>query len=149
MNQLATYLDTGLMVLFALTIGLAVYKFLDIFLPGLLFRPSIEAQAQGTEAGLEDAVDAKEWGLGVLSEIAATAPFIGLAGTVMHIIEALQSLQGAAMDVSLLYGPLATAMYSTLWGLASAIPAAIAYNVLSRNLEKKANRVYRQVTKGE
>ena len=74
--------------------------------------------------------------LSVLATIVATAPFIGLAGTVYHIIQALKQMNGSITDITVISGPIATALYSTLWGLASAIPALIYYNLYSRYLEQ-------------
>lgn len=74
--------------------------------------------------------------LSVLATITASAPFIGLAGTVFHIITALKQLNGSVSDITVISGPIATALYSTLWGLASAIPALIFYNLYARTLER-------------
>lgn len=74
--------------------------------------------------------------LGILATIVATAPFIGLSGTVYHIIQALKQMNGSVTDISVISGPISTALYSTLWGLASAIPSLIYYNGYVRYLEQ-------------
>lgn len=145
MNELAKYMDMALVGVFVLTISIIVYKFLDIWAPRAVFRPSLEELANGDSDSLDEAVEQKEAGLALLAQIAATAPFLGLMGTVMHIIVALQSLQGAGINVALLYGPLATAMYATLWGLAAAIPATLAYNLFAHQVGREAGKLHRRI----
>lgn len=147
MQEIANYLDTGLIVLFAATIALVLYKFLDLWFPRVLGKRSFERIS--LDGGPEVAYDVKVRGLYSLGTIASVAPFLGLTGTVMHIIEALQSMEQAAVDISLISGPLATAMYSTVWGLASAIPATIGYNMMVPRLVSALERGLRQrSTKG-
>lgn len=72
-------------------------------------------------------------GLGVLASIGATAPFVGLFGTVWGIFHALvgltESQVGAVAQVS---GPIGEALVMTALGLAVAIPAVLGYNALNR-----------------
>lgn len=145
MKELAAYVDFALLALVALTIGLIAYKVLELWLPRLVFRAPLQERLQGGRAQLDEAMEALEAGVPLLATIAAAAPFIGLAGTVMHIIEALRALAGSAADISLISGPIATALNSTLVGLASAIPAAIAYNILQRKLQLVHNRKRREL----
>lgn len=143
MKELANYLDHSLLALLALTIALALYKVLELWAPRLVFRPTL-AQRVGTDASrLDEAVEALESGLPLLAIIASSAPFIGLAGTVMHIIEALRAMNGSAVDITLISGPIATALNATLLGLASAVPAAVAYNLMQRRLQLLENRLRR------
>lgn len=128
MNEIAHALDVGLIGLFAFTIALVLYKVLDLWLPRLVGRLSFEEIEAKHDR--RTAYARKAQGLYLLGTIATAAPFIGLTGTVMHIIEALQSLSSASADITLISGPLATALYSTVWGLASALPATIAYNMM-------------------
>lgn len=66
----------------------------------------------------------------VLSLIAATAPYIGLFGTVWHIIQALSGIGNGNLNVAAIAKPIGEALYTTLWGLGSAIPALIAHRVI-------------------
>ena len=70
-----------------------------------------------------------ESGLTVLASIGATAPFIGLFGTVWGIYHALQriSVEGSA-TLDKVAGPVGEALIMTAAGLFVAIPAVIAYN---------------------
>lgn len=70
--------------------------------------------------------------VGSLATIGSAAPFIGLFGTVIGIINAFEELkhvskaQGAMLDI---VGPgISEALWATAFGLAAAIPAVMAYN---------------------
>lgn len=63
--------------------------------------------------------------LAVLSLIASTAPYIGLFGTVWHIIQALGGIGNGNLNVAAIAQPIGEALYATLWGLGAAIPALV------------------------
>lgn len=65
-----------------------------------------------------------------LSLIAAAAPYIGLFGTVWHIIQALSGIGGGNLNVAAIAKPIGEALYATLWGLGCAIPALVAHRVI-------------------
>ncbi|MEW5944215.1 MAG: MotA/TolQ/ExbB proton channel family protein [Pseudomonadota bacterium] len=70
-----------------------------------------------------------ESGLMVLASIGSTAPFVGLFGTVWGIMHALQDISksgSAGLDV--VAGPIGEALIATAIGIATAIPAVLAYN---------------------
>ncbi|MFG6447948.1 MotA/TolQ/ExbB proton channel family protein [Roseateles sp. BYS180W] len=70
-----------------------------------------------------------------LASIGATAPFVGLLGTVWGIYLALQdiSAQGAS-GMDRIAGPVGEALVMTAAGLLVAIPAVLAYNLLGRRI---------------
>lgn len=150
--MIAKAIDLLLLVLVASTTGLILYKSAQLYLMRILRRAEPADFAQAPNASLADRKDAVaqeierlEGGMSLLATVAASAPFIGLMGTVLHIMQALSMISGASLDIGLISGPIATALNSTLIGLASAVPAAIAYNLLSRRiqvLENAANRVF-------
>jgi biopolymer transport protein ExbB len=74
-----------------------------------------------------------ESGLGVLASVGATAPFVGLFGTVWGIYRALIGIgvSGQA-TIDKVAGPVGEALIMTAFGLAVAIPAVLAYNFLVR-----------------
>jgi biopolymer transport protein ExbB/TolQ len=75
-------------------------------------------------------------GLGFLATIGSTAPFIGLFGTVVGIINAFRSIASAgAGGMAVVSGGMAEALVSTGLGLFVAIPAVVAYNQFTGNLE--------------
>lgn len=65
-----------------------------------------------------------------LSLLAAAAPYVGLFGTVWHIIQALGGIGGGNLDVASIAKPIGEALYATLWGLGCAIPALIAHRCI-------------------
>jgi len=76
-----------------------------------------------------------EKGLNVLATLGSNAPFIGLFGTVLGIIQSfgiLASQQGSAMNAVML--GLAEALIATAVGLFVAIPAVVSYNYFSQKL---------------
>lgn len=68
-----------------------------------------------------------------LATVGATAPFVGLLGTVWGIHHALTELaQGGAVTIERIAGPVGEALVMTAAGLAVAIPAVLAYNAFGR-----------------
>ena len=79
-----------------------------------------------------------ESGLSVLATIGATAPFVGLFGTVWGVYHALLAIGATgAGTLDKVAGPVGEALIMTGLGLAVAIPAVMAYNWLTRS-----NRVW-------
>ena len=72
-------------------------------------------------------------GLPVLASVGATAPFVGLLGTVIGIYHALIAI-GVAGQASIdkVAGPVGEALIMTAIGLAVAVPAVLGYNILLR-----------------
>ncbi|MGS0497695.1 MotA/TolQ/ExbB proton channel family protein [Pseudoalteromonas sp. S1727] len=72
-------------------------------------------------------------GLAILASVGATAPFIGLLGTVWGIYHALINIgiSGQA-SIDKVAGPVGEALIMTAFGLAVAIPAVLGYNALTR-----------------
>ena len=72
-------------------------------------------------------------GLSWLASIGATAPFIGLFGTVWGIYHALIEIAASGqMSIAKVAGPVGEALVMTAAGLAVAIPAVLAYNAFAR-----------------
>jgi biopolymer transport protein ExbB len=66
----------------------------------------------------------------VLASIGATAPFVGLFGTVWGIYHALVGLVGAgSLSLDQVSGPVGEALVMTAAGIAVAVPAVLAYNL--------------------
>ena len=76
-------------------------------------------------------------GLTFLATVGSSAPFIGLFGTVVGIINTFQGI-GIAGNASLaVVGPgMAEALIATAVGLLAAIPASVAYNVFAARVEE-------------
>lgn len=74
-----------------------------------------------------------QFGQVMLASIGATAPFIGLFGTVWGIYHALASISVAGnITIEKISGPVGEALIMTAAGLAVAIPAVLAYNVFGK-----------------
>ena len=74
-----------------------------------------------------------ENGLTWLATVGATAPFVGLLGTVWGIYHALLSIgQSGDSSIAAVAGPVGEALIMTAMGLAVAIPAVLAYNFFVR-----------------
>lgn len=76
-----------------------------------------------------------QFGQVLLATVGATAPFVGLLGTVWGIFNALTSigLEGQ-FSIEQVSGPVGEALVMTAAGLAVAIPAVLAYNVFGRQI---------------
>lgn len=71
----------------------------------------------------------REYGLTVLASIGSTAPFVGLFGTVWGIMHALDNISVAtSASLNVIAGPVGEALAATAFGIATAIPAVLAYN---------------------
>ena len=69
----------------------------------------------------------------LLATVGATAPFVGLLGTVWGIYHALMGISGAGqISIDKIAGPVGESLIMTAAGLAVAIPAVLGYNVLGR-----------------
>jgi biopolymer transport protein ExbB len=69
----------------------------------------------------------------LLATVGSTAPFVGLLGTVWGIYHALVGISGAGqLTIDQVAGPVGEALIMTAAGLAVAIPAVLAYNVMGR-----------------
>jgi biopolymer transport protein ExbB len=78
-----------------------------------------------------------QWGQDVLATIGATAPFVGLLGTVWGIFHALTNLAVAGQyTLDKVAQPVGEALVMTAAGLAVAIPAVMAYNLMGRRLAR-------------
>jgi biopolymer transport protein ExbB len=72
-------------------------------------------------------------GSGLLATIGATAPFVGLFGTVWGIMNAFIGIsQSQTTNLAVVAPGIAEALLTTAFGLVAAIPAVIIYNVFAR-----------------
>jgi biopolymer transport protein ExbB/TolQ len=76
-------------------------------------------------------------GLGGLATIGSTAPFIGLFGTVMGIINAFTGMATSGSGgLAAVSAGIAEALITTAFGLLVAIPAVMAFNYFTNRLER-------------
>ena len=78
-----------------------------------------------------------QFGQVLLATVGATTPFVGLLGTVWGIYHALVGMSAAGqITIDRISGPVGEALIMTAAGLAVAIPAVLAYNVLGRSVNR-------------
>jgi len=90
--------------------------------PRDLLEQTLRKQTQQEQQSMES-------GLTMLASIGSTAPFVGLFGTVLGIMHAMQGIskeKSASLDV--VAGPIGDALIATAIGIAVAVPAVLAYN---------------------
>ena len=83
-----------------------------------------------------------EKGLGMLATTGSTAPFIGLFGTVWGIMNSFSSIATTQNTSLAAVAPgIAEALFATAVGLFAAIPAYVAYNKFSREVNRFAGKL--------
>lgn len=94
------------------------------------------------QLGLSEELARLERNMSWLATTATTAPFIGLFGTVLGIIDAFQGL-GTAGSASLraVAPGISEALIATAAGLFAAIPAAVAYNQFGHRIKELTARM--------
>ena len=99
----------------------------------------VESVARALERQAQREVQSLKRGLGLLATVGSTAPFVGLLGTVMGIVNSFQSMaltgSGGLGTVS---AGIAEALITTAFGLLVAIPAVMAYNYLQGWVDARA-----------
>ena len=94
--------------------------------PGELITRTLRREINRVSSRLES-------GLTLLASVGATAPFVGLLGTVWGIYHALAAVSAAGtVQIDRIAGPVGEALIMTAMGLTVAIPAVLAYNAFTR-----------------
>jgi biopolymer transport protein ExbB/biopolymer transport protein TolQ len=103
---------------------------------GTVTEDQVEASQRALERS-EAIVHAKlKRGLGGLATIGSTAPFIGLFGTVIGILDAFQSIATSKTSgIGQVAGGISEALVTTAFGLFVAIPAVMAFNYFTNRVE--------------
>lgn len=77
-----------------------------------------------------------------LASVGSTAPFIGLFGTVWGIMNSFSAIASSKNTSLAVVAPgIAEALFATAIGLIAAIPAVLAYNKISNDMARYANRL--------
>ncbi len=80
--------------------------------------------------------------IGFLATVGSTAPFVGLFGTVWGIMNSFSHIAASKNTSLAVVAPgIAEALFATALGLVAAIPAVIAYNKISSDLDRYAKRL--------
>ena len=82
---------------------------------------------------INEAAARLEAGQTLLASVGATAPFVGLFGTVWGIYHALTSIAASGtIAIEQVAGPVGEALLMTAFGLVVAVPAVLGYNAFTR-----------------
>lgn len=101
----------------------------------------VEGAQRAMRVSLSRELDRLESHLAFLATVGSTSPYVGLFGTVWGIMNsfiALGSVQHATL--SMVAPGIAEALIATAMGLFAAIPAVVAYNRFSNEVERLENR---------
>jgi biopolymer transport protein ExbB len=108
-------------------------------MPGTLGAQADEA-AQRTRVlrdALHGVLNRLQSGQVLLATVGSTAPFVGLLGTVWGIYHALTGISNAGqLSIAQVAGPVGEALIMTAAGLAVALPAVLAFNVMGRVINR-------------
>lgn len=97
---------------------------------------AVEAARQGMDRTAMITVAEMKENLGVLATVGATAPFVGLFGTVMGIIRAFEGMAKSGGGIASVSAGIAEALITTAGGLIVAIPAVWAYNYFQNRVDR-------------
>jgi biopolymer transport protein ExbB/biopolymer transport protein TolQ len=97
---------------------------------------SLELVTSALRDSISETLIQSKRGLAFLATIGSTAPFIGLFGTVVGIINAFRSIAATGSGgMSVVSGGIAEALVSTALGIFVAIPAVVAFNHFTGKIE--------------
>ena len=92
---------------------------------------AVESVARALERQAQREVQSMKRGLGLLATVGSTAPFVGLLGTTMGIVNAFQLMaQAGSGGLGTISAGIAEALITTAFGLLGASPAGMAYTFL-------------------
>jgi biopolymer transport protein TolQ len=108
---------------------------------GIDARSEVEGAQRVMRVVLSRETDDLETHLSFLATVGSTSPYVGLFGTVWGIMNSFRSLGNAQQATLSMVAPgIAEALIATAMGLFAAIPAVIAYNRYSHDVERLINR---------
>jgi biopolymer transport protein TolQ len=100
---------------------------------------AFESVARALERQAQREIHGLRRGHGILATVGATAPFVGLLGTVMGIVNAFTSMaKEGSGGLGTVSAGIAEALATTAFGLLVAIPAVMAYNYLQGWIDARA-----------
>jgi biopolymer transport protein TolQ len=101
----------------------------------------MDGTRRAMKATLQRELDALEAHLAFLATVGSVSPYIGLFGTVWGIMNAFRGLSNVAQATLAQVAPgIAEALVATAIGLFAAIPAVIAYNRFTHDIDRLAGR---------
>jgi len=104
---------------------------------GLTHQMMSESTQRAMNIAINQQIANAENNLGILATIGSTSPYIGLFGTVWGIMNAFHALGNVQQATIAMVAPgISEALIATAMGLFAAIPAVIAYNRLTNQVDK-------------
>jgi biopolymer transport protein TolQ len=101
----------------------------------------LEGAQRAMRVTLNKEIEALEQNLPFLATVGSTSPYVGLFGTVWGIMNSFRSLGSVQQaTISMVAPGISEALIATAMGLFAAIPAVIAYNRYSNDVERLINR---------
>ncbi len=101
----------------------------------------LDGSQRSMRVALSREIDALEVHLSFLATVGSTSPYVGLFGTVWGIMNSFRALGNVNQATLAMVAPgIAEALIATAMGLFAAIPAVIAYNRYSNDVERLINR---------
>lgn len=101
----------------------------------------VEGAQRSMRVALSREIDDLEVHLSFLATVGSTSPYVGLFGTVWGIMNAFRGLSNVHQATLAMVAPgIAEALIATAMGLFAAIPAVIAYNRYSNEVERLESR---------
>jgi biopolymer transport protein TolQ len=101
----------------------------------------VDGARRAMRATYQREMDYLESHLAFLASVGSVSPYVGLLGTVWGIMQAFRGLANVAQATLAAVAPgIAEALVATAIGLFAAIPAVVAYNRYSHDIDRLANR---------
>ena len=101
----------------------------------------IEGAQRAMRIAMNKEMDVLETNLSFLATVGSTSPYVGLFGTVWGIMNSFRALGNVQQASIALVAPgIAEALIATAMGLFAAIPAVIAYNRYTNDVERLISR---------
>ncbi len=101
----------------------------------------VEGSQRAMRVALAREIEHLEENLSFLATVGSTSPYVGLLGTVVGIMETMKALAAANESSLKVVAPgMAEALAATALGLFAAIPAVIAYNSFSNDVQRLTSR---------
>ena len=102
----------------------------------------MDGARRAMRASLQREMDEIESNLSMLASVGSVSPYIGLFGTVWGIMHAFTGLAALQQVTLAKVAPgIAEALVATAIGLFAAIPAVLAFNRFSRDIDRVANKL--------
>lgn len=101
----------------------------------------VRAAHRAMKVSMSREIETLDSNLSFLATVGSVSPYVGLFGTVWGIMESFRSLAGVRQATLAMVAPgISEALIATAMGLLAAIPAVIAYNQFSTEVDEMVTR---------